>query len=165
MAQIPQPPSDDEIQARLRRAAEKARLAADNADDAALLRRIREEMADLPAEPSPIPAVAHPDDDPEFAARLRELDARAAKARAIKVAEVKQSARVEKQTRSDTGNLKNGMAIAYAIIGMPAIGSVLGLIVAKVFNMPVATSAGGFIGILVGCLVAFRFIRLANKEP
>lgn len=108
-------------------------------------------------------AAALADDDPAFAERLRDLDARAAKMRTAKEAQSTQVKKVERQAKADTASLGTGLAIAYSFLGLPAVGLLLGWLVSRLVYAPVATSLGGFVGILAGCIVAFRLLQQSNK--
>lgn len=159
---LPQPPSDDEISERLRRAVERASGAQDGEDPfTALHRELHEAQLPEVSEPD---RPALPEDDPEFAARLARLEKRVDKVQAAKVEKARVEAKERRTTYDNAQGLNVGMTIAYMFLGFPVIGVLVGWAAARFLGFSLGIPVFGFVGILVGCVLAFQSLSKAGKD-
>jgi len=150
------PPSDEEIEARLRRAIEG------NPDDGDPFERTKRELEDIevPEIPDePIVRTSMPE-VPDFDGRLRELEENAKRARGVQAQKAK---RIADEGRSNRG-LGFGLTIAYTIVGVPMVGAGIGYLVDRAQGTTVWIGYGTFIGAVLGIVAALFMLNRANNE-
>ncbi len=167
---VPDPPSDDEIRARLRRAAGQPRpnpIEPALDPDEAQIQHLEEELGRLDGSAS---TEGHrrrllPEHDPEFAARLEQLETRASQARAARENAQKSKRREYAKGRQDAQSLGIGMAIIYAFLGFPLIGVGIGVLVGHYTHSTTALSLCGFGGVVAGCVCALVLVKWSDRKP
>jgi len=125
-------------------------------DDEALERRIEElkEGAKAPEVPG--------FNDPEFEERVRNLEARANASKNQRAEELRV---LKKQKASDAEaaqGLGNGLAVAYAIIGVPMLGFGIGWLIDRQNGGSLFGSLGAVLGMIIGMAYAMFIL---NRRP
>jgi F0F1-type ATP synthase assembly protein I len=160
---IPEPPSDDEIEARLRRAAARSETGAGESEEDRLL-RLEDELAKLDSKTSEARRRLLPENDPDFAARLAGLEQRAGAVKQTREVAKKQTELKYRQESNSTKGLATGLILVYMMIGTPMIGVAVGALVAHFNHSSIALPAGGFVGIVIGFAAALYLLQRAPKQ-
>ncbi|AIE88112.1 AtpZ/AtpI family protein [Fimbriimonas ginsengisoli] len=169
----PEPPSDDEIEARLRRAVERSfsvppEELEKEEDIEARFRKLQQELAgqdlpDLPDAQTPRrPAL--PEDDPSFAAQLQSLHDRAEGVKTAREQASRQQARSHQQDQKNAMGLGLGLSIAYMFLGFPLVGVLIGWGINRATGATFWLPVLGFVGMLAGCVLAFQALNRVNKN-
>jgi len=170
MSYVPPPPSDDEIRARLLKAAKSVgrdfKSDSDELDEDRFARAQRElEGMELPKLPDDLATKRRaPEDDPEFAARMQALTDKASQVTGHRRTMASQAQKAERTENSNTYQLGIGLTVAYMFLGFPFVGVLIGLAVDHFAHTTGGIPIGGFIGILLGCFTAIKTLTEHGKN-
>lgn len=162
-------PSDEEIAARLRRAAGRENDPAEEEDEE-LERRMRElglldEGSEIELElGSARDPVREERRESEFDVRLRDLETRAEKARQDREEQVRQEERRRNTERDSAQGLGIGLSIAYTILGLPLLGAGIGWLVDRQLDATFWMGMGAFIGAAAGIFMAILMLNRQNRD-
>jgi F0F1-type ATP synthase assembly protein I len=166
---LPEPPSAEEIQARLRRAIERTGAIHPD-DDMDLHERLLQatsRMDSLSQIPDTIeaPKIPLPEDDVEIAARLKELEARTEKAKVAREAAIAKDKRSARDDQKNSKGLGLGMTVAYMLTGVPIGGAFLGWLIDRQLHTIVWKGYCALLGAFIGlAMVIITLNRNADKN-
>ena len=145
----PELPSDAEIEARFSKIKENLTLELDDADEklAAILDKTHAPKIETD----------------EFDDKLKELEARAQAMKEKRESIKAQEAKTIKSTQEDSKGLGLGLTIAYAILGVPLFGGLLGFGLTKWTGNGIWTVICGLLGMVGGIGFAAFLISRQNK--
>lgn len=134
-----------------------------NVDEEELDRRIREMGLD---QPSAIDLAKEKTAkiDEEFEGRLRNLEARADKAKSLRQNQTREVNRKLASDREAARGLGIGISIAYTIIGLPLFGAGVGWLVDSRLGVDFWKGIGVLIGAILGIGMAFYMINRRNNQ-
>jgi F0F1-type ATP synthase assembly protein I len=171
---LPEPPSDDEIEARLRRAVERSfQQPVEEEDESpeaveARFRRLQEELAGvgLPetADDAQPRRPRAPEDDPEFAAQLDALHNRADKARSAYDTSQQHKDRELGRDRASARGLGVGLSIGYTIVGLPLVGVAIGWLLDSQFGTNLWKGLLALAGAVLGIVMAIMTLNRTDPK-
>jgi len=165
---LPQPPSDDEISERLKRAVERAAERVGPEEDHDPFASLQKEMADIPLgnfSQDDTPAGPKlPEHDPEFSARMNQLNDRVDSFRSKKDNDVERQGKVWKSEQEASRGLGFGLSIAYTIIGMPVVLALIGWAIDNHYHTTVWRGALAFFGMIIGVFYAVTVLNRTNRS-
>jgi F0F1-type ATP synthase assembly protein I len=137
-------PSDDDIQSRFDAIKEKLTVDLDDVDER--LNGILQgtETGGLPVE-----------EEDEMQAKARELEQKALALKAKREAQVAEQTRQTRATQESTQGLGAGLMVAYALIGIPLAGGLVGLGLKSMTGNPIWVSVFGLGGMILGVYGAY----------
>lgn len=134
-----------------------------NVDEEELDRRIREMGLDQPSAID-IAKEKTAKIDEEFEGRLRNLEARADKAKSLRQNQTREVNRKLASDREAARGLGIGISIAYTIIGLPLFGAGVGWLVDSRLGVDFWKGIGVLIGAILGIGMAFYMINRRNNQ-
>jgi F0F1-type ATP synthase assembly protein I len=147
---LPDVPDDPEVEERLRRAADLPPISSDD-DLEYLSMEMQERVGD--AASTELPPV------PEFDERFRQLEDASRQARGKYDNERLEKDRIRREDAKSAAGLGYGLAIAYAIIGVPLLGALIGWVIDSRLGTTLWTGILTVLGAVVGIGYALVLIN------
>lgn len=165
---MPEPPSDDEIEASLRRAVERAFAQPSEQEDEDLEARFPSFRSGGDDTEDPEAAsrrrLVFPEEDPEFSERLEALHARADQVKTARETKTATEKRTQTQSQEESRSLGMGLSIAYTLIGLPVVLALVGWLIDRQLGTNAWKAGMAFAGMVIGLVHAVMMLNKSNRE-